>query len=229
MKHGIDVSMFINVKDVTAYKPDFVMIRSGEGGMRDAKTEYYAAQCRKNNIPYGYYHVLRLNNYTLMENVKSIKDAISKSGRPSMGVWVDVETSDAYDNYYINLLCSQIEEMGLYAGVYAGVNQLRSGKVNAPNYDKWVAFYGLDTGNLDDFSDEDKSIICNLGSLWQYHGSNSEPDLDVCFVDDLTIYSGKQTNDDAKNEIKAEIINIQTKLKALVEALNKIYKEIEKL
>lgn len=226
MKFGIDVSMFIDA-DILKYKPDFVMIRSGEGGMRDPKTEYYASICRQNEIPYGYYHVLRLNDYTLNENIASVKDAINRSGRPSMGVWCDVETPSAFNDEAINKFCKEFENVGLYAGIYAGVNELRKGKIKAPNYDKWAAFYGTNSGKIEDFSAEDKEIISKLGNFWQYHGSNSSPDLDVCFIDDLTVFAGKLEEINIKADLIEDLKAIQKRVNVIQLRLEDLLRKVE--
>ena len=64
MKRGIDVSMFVDV-DILKYKPDFVIIRGGEGvAFKDSKAKHYAKVCEDNNIPYGVYWVLDFSSGT---------------------------------------------------------------------------------------------------------------------------------------------------------------------
>lgn len=221
MKQGIDVSMFIPECRIQNYNPDFVIIRSGEGALRDTKTEFYAAQCRDAGIPYGYYHVLRLGSNTLEENIRSLEDAIKKSGRPSMGVWCDVETEDAFQDPEIRKFCKHFEEKGIYSGIYSGINQFRSGRINLPEFDKWIAFYGPDTGDINDFTPADLNIIQGIGSIWQYHGGSANPDLNLCFLDDLSIYNG--------NPGISEIENLKSLISTLKKLVDEIERRIEKL
>ena len=196
MKRGIDVSMFVDV-DILKYSPDFVIIRAGEGvDFRDAKCKKYAKICEDNNIPYGVYWVLDFSAGTAKQHFSALMQMISDlPGRIRMGVWADAETPSALDNVAIAEFCQLVEDAGYYAGIYTGIMQLRKGTVTCSAFDKWAAFYGNDSGSLHDFSDEDKIIISNHASLWQYHsGTGTEPDLDVCFNDDLKIYD-LQDND----------------------------------
>ena len=188
MKYGIDVSMFVKV-DIMKYKPDFCIIRIGEGGYQDGLAAEYVNTCIKNKVPFGYYFVLRLNNgLTVKDNIKNATERILDLGRPSMGIWCDVETADAYKEDAINQFCAAMEELGLYAGIM----DFRTGKIKAPKYDKWVAYHGRDTGNIKDFGADEIQIIKNIGTMWQYKGSSSGPDLNVSFLDDLSVYAGKK-------------------------------------
>lgn len=196
MKYGIDVSMFVNV-DILKYMPDFVMIRGGEGcEYKDRKASEYAKVCEDNNIPYGIYWVLDVSSGSGAQHAaEALRTIAGLPGRVRMGVWLDCETPLAYDNVAIYEFCQKIQDAGYYAGIYTGINQLRTGTVKCDAFDKWAAFYGSDSGSLGDFSDEDMIIISNYASLWQYHsGSGTKPDLDVCFYDDLKIYD-LQDND----------------------------------
>lgn len=219
MKFGIDVSMFVNV-DLAAYKIDFVIIRSGEGSAKDEKADAYIKEAKRLGIPWGIYHVLRLGS--LYNNVKNASDVIRRHGIPPMGVWCDVETPDAYDDSAINEFCAKMEELGCYAGIYAGLMDIRTGKVGCPKYDKWAAWYGTwygtETGCLKDFSDEDIEIVKSVCHLWQYYGSNTGPDKNVCFIDDLSIFRGKG-KEEPKLDIASKLDDIIKQLTELKEAV----------
>ena len=196
MKYGIDVSMFVDV-DILKYSPDFVMIRGGEGcEYKDRKASKYAKVCEDNNIPYGIYWVLDVSTGSGAQHAaEALRTIAGLPGRVRMGVWLDCETPLAYDNVAIYEFCQKIQDAGYYAGIYTGINQLRNETIKCDAFDKWAAFYGSDTGSLEDFSDEDMIIISKYASLWQYHsGTGIKPDYDICFYDDLKIYD-LQDND----------------------------------
>jgi hypothetical protein len=219
MKYGIDVSMFVNV-DLAAYKVDFVIIRSGEGSAKDEKADAYIKEAKRLGIPWGIYHVLRLGS--IYNNVANASDVIRRHGIPPMGVWCDVETPDAFDDEAINEFCAQMEKLGAYAGIYAGLMDIRTGKVGCPKYDKWVAWYGTETGYLHDFSEEDINIVKGVCHLWQYYGSKTGPDKNVCFLDDLSIFDRSKEKEDAKNDfqdIASKIDDIIKQLQDLKEAV----------
>lgn len=217
MKYGIDVSMYVSV-DIAAYAPsiDFVIIRSGEGSAKDEKADAYIAEAKRLGIPWGIYHVLRLGS--LYNNVANASDAIRRHGIPPMGVWCDVETPDAYDDSAINEFCAHMEDLGAYAGIYAGLMDIRTGKVGCPKYDKWAAWYGTETGNLRDFSEEDIEIVKSVCNLWQYYGSTTGPDKNVCFIDDLSIFRGKG-KEEPKLDIASKLDEIIKQLTELKEAV----------
>ena len=196
MKYGIDVSMFVNV-DILKYMPDFVMIRGGEGTVfKDAKAEYYARICKDNGIPFGIYWVLDLSTGSGVEHASVCLRAIeSLPEYPRMGVWLDCETPYAYDNVAIGEFCQKIEEADFYAGIYTGIMQLRDGTIQNDRYDKWAAYYGTDSGNLSLFTPDEIDIMKEHCTIWQYaSGSGTEPDLDVCFLDDLKIFDLKDND-----------------------------------
>lgn len=196
MKYGIDVSMFVDV-DILKYSPDFVMIRGGEGcEYKDRKALHYAQVCEDNGIPYGIYWVIDLSSGSSKEHAHECLTRIMElPGYPKMGVWADCETPFALDNVAVNEFCQLIQDAGYYAGIYTGINQLRNGTITCNAFDKWAAYYGNDSGSLHDFTDDEKVIMMNYCSIWQYHsGTGTHPDLDVCFNDDLKIYD-LQDND----------------------------------
>ena len=190
MKRGIDVSMFVDV-DILKYMPDFVMIRGGEGiEYKDSKTVYYANMCEALGIPYGIYWVLDFSSGTSAQHAaECLRTVMDLPGRIRMGIWADCETETSYDNVAIAEFCQKIQDAGYYAGIYTGINQLRSEKIKVDAFDKWAAYYGDDSGDLSDFDSWEFDIIQNYASIWQYaSGSGTEPDLDLCFINDLSVF-----------------------------------------
>lgn len=233
MKRGIDVSMFVDV-DILKYKPDFVIIRGGEGvAFKDSKAKHYAKVCEDNNIPYGVYWVLDFSSGTSAQHAaECLRTVRNLPGRVRMGIWADCETPASMDNVAIAEFCQKIQDAGYYAGIYTGINYLRNGKIKVDAFDKWAAYYGEDSGDLSDFESWEIDIIQDHTSLWQYaSGTGKEPDLDICFLNDLSVYDVSNTGSSSQQPDPPEASDPQVSSvdPAILEELDDIMDRLKRI
>ncbi len=148
MAKGIDVSKWQGNIDWSKVKGvDFVIIRAGYSGTKDAKFEANYAGCKKYKIPCGVYFY----SYALtVAQAKAEAEAFLKmiKGKTfEYPIYFDIEDKSQM-NLSKKLLtdiciawCSIIEKAGYYVGIYSNpdwfINRLDTSRLEA--YDKWLA------------------------------------------------------------------------------------------
>lgn len=191
MIYGIDISSWQGDIDLAALKPGFVIIRGGAGRSVDEKAVHNMDLCDRLGIPYGVYWY----SYAL-----SVEDAKAEAARCltliagreiHVGVWIDMEDADGYKQKNGALrrdltsamayaFAEKVEDAGYYAGIYASLSWIKDGWLDGcERFDKWVACWGKNTGQLD-------TDTAAYGSLHQYAGDIQRDgyriDLDVSYV-----------------------------------------------
>lgn len=158
--YGIDISRHNGNIDLTPYKGQFVIIRAGYGKSTvDPKFTRNVAECKRLGIPFGVYW------YSYALSVADAKKEAAKCLQTikgldiKVGVWFDMEDADGYKGKHGALktelisemcraFCSTVEEAGYYAGIYASGSWFRTYIKGCQRYDKWVASWGNNDGNL---------------------------------------------------------------------------------
>ncbi len=183
---GIDISSWQGDIDLSYYKDGFVIIRASWGEHEDLKVRRNMDLCEQLGIPYGVY----CYSYALSEE-KAVDEAdyllaIIKDRDIQCGVWFDMEDSDGYKarnginptdsviSAMCRAFCGRITEAGYHAGIYASYNWFRNYITDCDEYDKWVAHWGVNDGELN----------INLSDFGVIHQYTSNPlDKNVMYVD----------------------------------------------
>lgn len=158
--YGIDISKHNGNIDLTPYKNGFVIIRAGYGKSTvDPKFTRNVAECKRLGIPFGVYW------YSYAVSVEDAKKEAAKCLQTikgldiKVGVWFDMEDADGYKakrgavkaeliSNMCKAFCSAVEGAGYYAGIYASASWFRTYIKGCERYDKWVASWGSNDGNL---------------------------------------------------------------------------------
>lgn len=191
--HGIDISTWQNNIDLKPYKDGFVIIRVGFTFMTsftptlDNRCIRNMNECDKLGIPYGvYYYGMATTQAQAKKEAEFVLKTI-KGRNIRVGVWYDIEDPDRYKgkskktiSNICNAFCSTIEAAGYYTGIYSMESWFGT-KIDCPKYDKWVASWGTNNGEL-------QNDTSKIGTLHQY---TSKPlDKDVMYVP-LSTYASK--------------------------------------
>jgi len=190
---GIDVSQHNGNIALSNYQNGFVIIRvSWDVDQLDTKAVRNMNLCEELNIPYGVY----VYSYAL-EPTAAVKEAEFalkqiKGRNIQLGVWFDMEDADGWKMRHgfdfskenitniCNAFCKKVADAGYYTGIYASYSwfydsKAKSGYIDCPNYDKWVAHWGENDGTYS------VDLSSYGASLHQY---TSHPlDKDVMYVD----------------------------------------------
>ena len=191
-KYGIDISSWQGNINLTPYKNGFVIIRGGFDITTDNKAKRNMDECERLGIPYGiYWYSYALNTAQAEAEARACLNLI-KGRNIKVGVWFDMEDADGYKRkrgFSFNKLtitalcrafCNVIAKAGYYTGIYASKSWLDS-YIDAPEYDKWVAWWGSNDGTVQ--VDGSK-----YGTMLQY--TSTPLDKNVTYVD-LSHYQGK--------------------------------------
>lgn len=215
MPRGIDVSEFNGDIDIKSLKPEFVIIRAGDGNYWDSQLENNINKCISDGIPYGLYWLIR--DWT-EESASVTADALCRFAniqkvKPTVGIWCDVE--DEYDSDpedaipYVDAFCKTVEKLGYYSGIYCNSYYYGYLYPDLGAYDCWLACW-----------DEDPNDDPGVGTMKQYSTSKGHLDLDVSFIP-LEIYDLK------KNETPPQL-TIEDRLRLVEDKLNKIERMLNK-
>lgn len=219
MIKGVDISEWNGQSfNVNAYK--FVIIRLGYGlASYDKQFKNNIDKCIKNNIPFGIYFfseavnvqdAVKEANFTI-EALKPYKDKIS------VGVWYDIEPSVWKTNHHFNPskdgnniayeYCSRVEAQGYYTGIYCSKSWLPYFN-KCERFDKWVASWGVNDGNVNDNTS-------NLGSILQYTSKlgGSNLDGDIIYADNFDRYKKRK-----------EAVKITSHKELITELANRVIK-----
>lgn len=177
MPRGIDISEFNGDINLWNWKPEFVIIRAGDGNYVDVDVFENIEKCREAGIPYGLYWLIRDWSIADAEKTaaKLCEFASAQPVPPSVGIWCDVEGE--YDDDpskaipFVDAFCRTVEDCGYYAGIYCNQHYYHSLYPDLNRYDCWIAFW-----------DDDPNDDPGFGTMKQYSTSKGRLDLDVCFV-----------------------------------------------
>ena len=205
--YGIDISKHNGDINLEPYKGQFVIIRAGYGNFtKDEKFDRNVNECKRLGIPFGVY----LYSYALNEDgAKAEAEALLKVLEPirndiKVGVWFDMEDADGYKRKHglalthdnLAPICyafaKAIEDAGYYSGIYTGETWLHLISPECDRFDKWVARWGTNDGNLQNDTSEH-------GTLHQY---TSKPlDKDIMYADISRYTGGEAKPEPAKNPL----------------------------
>lgn len=196
--YGIDISEHNGYIDLSQYTDKFVIIRAAWGTNEDKMFQRNVSECQRLDIPFGVYiysyalsdEDAKAEAYYIMNLIKGLDIKV--------GVWFDMEDADAYKSKngairtglissMCRAFCSTVEDAGYYAGIYASQSWFGSLITDCDRYDKWVASWGNNDGNIHvDTSD--------MGTMLQYTSNNGQLDENIMYVDISTYdMSAKQS------------------------------------
>lgn len=218
--YGIDISEHNGNIDLTPYKGQFVIIRVGYGNFTlDKKFTRNVAECKRLGIPFGIYHY----SYALnKEGAKNEAAAVLRTIEPyrndiKCGVWFDMEDADGYKRRHgfvihrnsVAPICYEfaktVEDAGYYSGIYTASSWLGYITPACDRFDKWVANWGTNNGQL-------QSDTSKYGTIHQY---TSKPlDKNIMYADISRYDMGKKnqqpqsqpakkSNEEIANEVLA--------------------------
>lgn len=187
--YGIDISEHNGNIDLSPYKGQFVIIRVGYGNFTlDKKFTRNVSECKRLGIPFGVYHY----SYALnKDGAKREAAAVIKAIEPyrndiKCGVWFDMEDADGYKRKHgvtinhanIAPMCYEfakaVEDAGYYSGIYTATSWLGYIAPECNRFDKWVANWGTNNGQL-------QSDTSKYGTIHQY---TSKPlDKNIMYAD----------------------------------------------
>ncbi len=157
--YGIDISVHNGEIDLSAYRDQFVIIRLSYGTYLDGLAKRNMDLCEQLGIPYGVYcYSYALNNEQALSEAEFLLEQIQ--GRDiKVGVWFDMEDADGYKQAYgvlnpencssfCHTFCSRIREAGYFTGIYSSSSWFDYYIRGCDEYDKWVANWGINDGNL---------------------------------------------------------------------------------
>lgn len=206
--YGIDISKHNGDINLEPYRGQFVIIRAGYGNFtKDEKFARNVIECKRLGIPFGVY----LYSYALNANeAKAEAHALLKAIEPikneiKVGVWFDMEDADGYKKKHgfkfthenISAICyafaKTIEDAGYYSGIYTSSSWLPYIKPECDRFDKWVASWGTNDGQL-------QNNTSKFGTIHQY---TSKPiDKNIMYAD-ISRYDMNKKNTSTKNPLDA--------------------------
>lgn len=201
---GIDVSVWqgnINWDKVKADGIEFAIIRSGWGWLGDGAKDRYFDQNIKNaknaGVKVGVYHYSYASSVeNARQEAKYCLDIVKASGVSlDLPIYFDIEDKSIGDKHDRTIrtnmcvaFCSEIENAGYWAGVYANLNWFNNyldKNVLAKRYTIWFAQYN-DTREMD----------CDI---WQYtssgrvNGISGNVDMNIMYRDLVSEIKGNKT------------------------------------
>ena len=207
--YGIDISEHNGNIDLTPYKGQFVIIRVGYGNFApDKKFTRNVAECKRLGIPFGVYHY----SYALnKDGARNEAAAVLRTIEPyrndiKCGVWFDMEDADGYKRKHgvtinhanIAPMCYEfaktIEDAGYYSGIYTSSSWLQYMSGTCDRFDKWVANWGTNNGQL-------QSDTSKYGTIHQY---TSKPlDKNIMYAD-ISRYDMSKKNQQSQPTKKSD-------------------------
>ena len=157
--YGIDISAHNGAIDLNAYKDQFVIIRVSYGTYLDVYAKRNMDLCEKLGIPYGVYcYSYALDNDQALSEANFLLEQI-KGRDIKVGVWFDMEDADGYKqargaltpyncSSFCRTFCSRVREAGYFTGIYSSSSWFGYYIRGCDEYDKWVANWGINDGNL---------------------------------------------------------------------------------
>lgn len=213
MFKGIDISEWqgsFNWPEI-----DFIIIRAGDGTYWDAMLEENISKAVRSGIPYGLYWFIRDHSASgaSMTASKIIQYVDQLKTGPTMGIWADIEDNDEWGDPSTAItpaisFCKTIEASGYYTGIYCNWYFHDKLYPACSAYDCWIA-------------DWDSILDDAPGTLQQYSTSHGTLDLDISFVDDISIYDLKKVPTDPEPEPPGNNKN------KIIEAIRKLLNELE--
>lgn len=185
---GIDISEWQGDIDLSPYQDQFVIIRAGYSITEDKQFRNNVNKCLSLGIPYGVYW---FSEALLPATAGMEADACLKtiSGLdPDLGVWIDMESSayknangfrpDLYAGEISRMFCQKMQDSGYYAGVYCSKSWIKYITPACDAFDKWIASWGSNDGNINDDTSE-------YGTILQYTSrlNGKSLDGDICYID----------------------------------------------
>ena len=156
---GIDISAHNGYIDLSSYLDQFVIIRVTYGTNLDYMAKRNMDLCEKLGIPYGVYcYSYALDNAGALSEAEFLLEQI-KGRNIQVGVWFDMEDADNYKlnrgaltptncSTFCKTFCSKIREAGYFTGIYSSESWFNYYIRGCDEFDKWVAHWGIDDGNL---------------------------------------------------------------------------------
>lgn len=178
---GIDISEWQGDFDLSPYVGQFVIIRAGYWTTEDKQFRNNIRKAQELGIPFGiYWFSESLTDGTAVTEAEACLKTVGDL-HPDMGIWIDMENStykDAngfkaaeYAGKICRAFCEHVQLAGFYTGVYCSKSWLQYVQNDCKQYDKWVASWGKNDGQIND----DTSAY---GSLLQYTSRLNGESLD---------------------------------------------------
>lgn len=198
MMYGIDISNFQAGINLEPYKDGFVIIRAGYAMSVDDSFHRHVKECIRLGIPFGvYWYSYALNVAQALQEADKFLDTIKPyKDKIRVGAWLDMEDADGYKRRHgmsinydtISPICYEfalkVEKAGYYSGIYSPQSWLPYINPKCNRFDKWVASWGNNDGNVN-------VNTSAYGSILQYAGDPLDRDL---MYGDLSRYQiGKKT------------------------------------
>ena len=184
---GIDISEWQGDFDLRPYQDQFVIIRAGYWDREDLQFRANIRKAQELGMPFGvYWFSESLTDGTAVYEAEACLKVLGDI-RPDMGVWLDMENSNYKDANGFNAaenagrickaFCEKIQLSGYYTGVYCSKSWLKYIQEDCKQYDKWVASWGSNDGQINDDTSD-------IGSLLQYTSKldGGSLDGDISFV-----------------------------------------------
>ena len=188
---GIDISEWQGDFDLAPYAPDqFVIIRAGYWDQEDKQFRNNVRKAQDLGMPFGvYWFSESLTEGTAVYEAEACLKVLDGL-RPDMGVWLDMENSTyksasgfdpaAHAGKISRAFCEKIQLSGYYTGVYCSKSWLKYVQDDCRQYDKWIASWGSNNGQIND----DTSAY---GSMLQYtsklNGLSLDGDISYVSID----------------------------------------------
>ena len=206
-KTGIDVSKWqgkIDWDQVAGDDIHFAIIRVGHGhdeNWKDTYAEENIKACERLGIPYGvYFYSTAVSDAEAKEEASKLLGAI-KGHNPSIGVFIDVEDTEAYeaagiDPYtdgstivkFADIMLNELIKAGYTPGIYANTDYFDNVLYPASHFYskiRWVArYYNYNTDHTDNNQAPSGSWdIWQYGSTGAVKGIDGNVDLDAMICD----------------------------------------------
>lgn len=207
MEYGLDLSKHNGTVDFNAIRNagnSFVILRAGYGvsGTKDPKFEEYYAQAKAAGLKVGaYYYSYALNVSGGETEARNCLSFIAGK-QFEYPIYIDMEDADSYKKKngmpsnstltaICNKFCEVVESAGYYVGVYASESWFNSKLTGLGAYDKWIANWGSNNGNLN----SDKSSVCNLHQFTSKYSLNGKTfDRNVSYLDYESVIKNAKLN-----------------------------------
>ena len=185
--YGIDISVHNGDIDLTPYKDQFVIIRSGYWNVEDNYFRKNLQKCEALGIPYGIYHYsYALDTEQAEIEANTVLQLIKETNAKPFMVFLDEEDADGWRKRnglelrdtvltpQVHTFCNIVKNAGYKVGLYCSTSWL--GYLPYGEYPLWEANYGVDDGAIHgDFSQ--RAII---------HQYTSKPlDKNVAYVGEI--------------------------------------------
>lgn len=198
--YGIDISKHQGDIDIASLKGQvaFIILRAGYSKTIDPKFERNYKLCKEYGIPVGAYW------YSYALNIESAKNEAKKFLSVLAGkqfeypVYLDMEDADHWkqkNGYNFNAsktisetFCSIVESAGYYTGIYASKSWFNTYLKGLDRYNKWIADWGTNNGNVNrDYSNDKLVGMLQYTSKKKLNGYSGNLDGNVAYTDFPTL------------------------------------------